>query len=42
MSVDAKLQVHNITSKTALGYVSKVWTTNKRDAQEIEAPQMRF
>jgi hypothetical protein len=42
MTIDTKLRIHNITSKAALCYGSKVWTINKRDSQKLEAAQMRF
>jgi hypothetical protein len=42
MTIDTKLRIHNITSKAVLYYGSEVWTINKRDAQNLEAAQMRF
>jgi hypothetical protein len=42
MTTDTKLRLHNITSKTSLCYGSETWTINKRDAQKLEAAQMRF
>jgi hypothetical protein len=37
-----KLRIHNITSKTALGYGKEVWTTKRRGVQKLGAAQMRF
>jgi hypothetical protein len=34
MTTDAKLQLHNITSKAGLCYDSENWIINKRDAQK--------
>jgi hypothetical protein len=42
MTTDTKLRLHNITSKASLGYGSENWIINKRDAQKLEAAQMRF
>jgi hypothetical protein len=42
MTIDTKLRKHNITSKAALCYGSEVWIINKRNAQKLEAAQMRF
>jgi hypothetical protein len=42
MTVGTKLRIHNITSKATLCYGSKVWIINKRDAQQLEAAQIRF
>jgi hypothetical protein len=42
MTIDTKLRIHNTTSKAALWYGSEVWIINKRDAQKLEAAQMRF
>jgi hypothetical protein len=42
MTTDTKLRIHNDTFKAALCYDSEVWTINKRDAQKLEAAQMRF
>jgi hypothetical protein len=42
MTIDTKLQIHNITSKAALCYGSEVWIINKRDAQKLQVAQMRF
>jgi hypothetical protein len=42
MAMDTKLRIHNITSKAALCYGSEVWIINQRDAQKLEAAQMRF
>jgi hypothetical protein len=39
---DTKLQLHNIISKGSLCYGSKNWIIYKRDAQKLEAAQMRF
>jgi hypothetical protein len=41
-TVDTKLRIHNITSKAALCYGSKVWIINKRDIRKLEAAQMRL
>jgi hypothetical protein len=37
MAIDTKLRIHNITSKAALCYGSKIWIINKRDAQKLDA-----
>jgi hypothetical protein len=42
MTVDTKLRIHNITFKAALCYGGEVWIINKRDAQKLEAAEMRF
>jgi hypothetical protein len=42
MTTGTKLRLHNITSKASLCYSSETWTINKRDAQKLEAAQMRF
>jgi hypothetical protein len=42
MKIDTKLRLHNITCKASLCYGSESWTINKRDAQKLEAAQMRF
>jgi hypothetical protein len=42
MATDTKLRLHNITSKASLCYGSEKWTIQKRDAQNLEAAQMRF
>jgi hypothetical protein len=42
MTTDTKLRLHNITSKASLCHGSENWTINKRDAQKLEAAQMRF
>jgi hypothetical protein len=42
ITTDTKLRLHNITSKASLCYGSENWTINKRDAQKLEAAQMRF
>jgi hypothetical protein len=42
MTTDTKLRLHNITSKASFCYGSKNWIINKRDAQKLEAAQMRF
>jgi hypothetical protein len=42
MTTDTKLWLHNITSKASLCYGSENWIINKRDAQKLEAAQMRF
>jgi hypothetical protein len=41
MSTETKLRLHNICSKPAF-YGSEAWVINKRDAQKLEAAQMRF
>jgi hypothetical protein len=42
MTTDAKLRLHNITSKASLCYGNENWIINKRDAQKLEAAQMRI
>jgi hypothetical protein len=42
MTTETKLQLHDVTSKTTLCYGSENWIINKRDAQKLEAVQMRF
>jgi hypothetical protein len=42
MTINTKLRIHNITSKATLCYGSEVWIVNKRDAQKLEAAQIRF
>jgi hypothetical protein len=42
MSTETKLRLHNICSKPALFYGSEAWVINKRDAQKLEAAQMKF
>jgi hypothetical protein len=42
MTIDTKLRIYNIASKAALYYGSEAWIINKRDAQKLEAAQMRF
>jgi hypothetical protein len=42
MTTDPKLRLHNITSKTSLCYGSENWTISKRDAQKLEAAQIRY
>jgi hypothetical protein len=42
MSTETKLRLHNICSKPALFYCSEAWVINKRDAQKLQAAQMRF
>jgi hypothetical protein len=42
MTTDTKLRLNNITSKADLCYGSENWIINKRDAQKLEAAQMRF
>jgi hypothetical protein len=42
MTTDTNLRLHNITSKASLCYGNENWTINKRDAQKLEAAQMRF
>jgi hypothetical protein len=42
MTTDTNRSLHNIISKAALLYGSKTWTTNPRDAQQMEAAQTRF
>jgi hypothetical protein len=38
MTTDTKLRLHNISSKAALFYGSKIW----QNAQNVKAAQMRF
>jgi hypothetical protein len=42
MVTETQLRIHDITSKAALCYGSENWNINKRDAQKLEAAQMRF
>jgi hypothetical protein len=42
MTTDTKWRLHNITYKASLCYGSENWIINKRDAQKLEAVQMRF
>jgi hypothetical protein len=42
MTTDTTLRLHNITSKASLCYGSENWTINNRDAQNLEAAQMRL
>jgi hypothetical protein len=42
MTTDTKVRLHKITSKTALFYGSETWTIKNRDAQRMEAAQMRY
>jgi hypothetical protein len=42
MSTETKLRLHKICSKPVLFYGSEAWVINKRDAQKLEAAQMRF
>jgi hypothetical protein len=42
MSTETILRLHNIYSKPAFFYGSETWVINKRDAQKLEAAQMRF
>jgi hypothetical protein len=42
MTTDTTLRLHNITSKASLCYGSENWVINNRDAQNLEAAQMRF
>jgi hypothetical protein len=42
MTTDTKLRQHNATSKASLCYGSEDWIINKRDAQKLEAAQMRL
>jgi hypothetical protein len=39
---ETKLRIHIITSKVALCCRRENWIINKRDAQNLEAVQMRF
>jgi hypothetical protein len=41
MTTDTKLRLH-ITSKVSLCYGSENWIIDKRDAQKLEAAQIRF
>jgi len=42
MTTDTNRSLHNIISKAALLNGNKTWTTNARDAQQMEAAQTRF
>jgi hypothetical protein len=42
MATDTQIQLHDITSKASLCRGSENWITIKRDAQKLEAAQMRF
>jgi hypothetical protein len=42
MVTETKLRIYNVTSKVALFNGSENWIINKRDAQKLEAAQMRF
>jgi len=39
---ETKLRIHNITAKAALKFGSEVWVLKKREAQRLEAAQMKF
>jgi hypothetical protein len=41
-TTETKLRIYNITCKVALWYGSENWIISKRDAQNLEAAQMRF
>jgi hypothetical protein len=41
MTVEMKLRLHNITSKSALSYGSEIWILDRRDTGKFEAAQMR-
>ena len=42
MTKETKLRIHNMTAKAALKFGSEVWVLKKRDAQRLEAAQMKF
>jgi hypothetical protein len=42
MTVETKLCLHNITSKSALSYGSEIWIFKTRDTGKLEAAQMLF
>jgi hypothetical protein len=42
MEIETKLRLHNITSKASPCYGGENWIINKRDAQKLEAAEMRF
>jgi hypothetical protein len=42
MTVETKLRLHNITSKSAPSYGSEMWILNRRDTGKLEAAPMRF
>ena len=42
MSIDTKLRLHNITSKSVLLYGSKVWILNGGAMKKLGVAQMRF
>jgi hypothetical protein len=42
MTTYTKLRLHNITSKAGSCYGNENWITNKKEAQKLEAAQMRF
>jgi hypothetical protein len=42
MTKETILRIHNITAKAALKFGSEAWVLKKRDAQRLEATQMKF
>ena len=42
MNKETKLRIHNITAKAALEFGSEAWVLKKREAQRLEAAQMKF
>jgi hypothetical protein len=42
MTTETKLQIHNITSKAALYYVSENWIMYKTETPKLEGTQTRF
>jgi len=42
MNKEAKLRIHNITTKAALKFGSEAWVLKKREEQRLEASQMKF
>jgi hypothetical protein len=42
ITTNTKLRLHNITSKAVLCYDSENWIIKKREAQKLQAAQMRF
>jgi hypothetical protein len=42
MNKETKLRIHNIPAKAALKFGSEVWVLKKREAQHLEAAQMKF
>jgi len=42
MNKETKLRIHNTTTKAALKFGSEAWVLKKREAQRLEAAQMKF